>query len=60
MITNYTISRIPKSKNVDKDIYIVRAGDKIVKECGSYLEAQNFIFTAQTEELMYGEIREAS
>jgi len=54
MITNYTIQR------VSKDLYVVRAGDDIVKECGSFLEAQNYIFTAQTEELMYGEIREAS
>jgi len=48
MITNYTISR------VTKDLYLVKAGDDIVKECGSYAEAQNYIFTAQTEELMYG------
>ncbi len=48
MITNYTISRISKT------LYVVRAGDEIVKECGSFTEAQNYIFIAQSNELMRG------
>ena len=54
MITNYTISRIPKSKTVENTVYLVKANGEIVIECESFIEAQNYIFTAQTEELMDG------
>jgi len=48
MVNYYTISR------VNKELYLVKNEDEIVKECSSYQEAQNFIFTIQSEELMQG------
>ena len=48
MITNYTISRI------NNTLYLVKIEDKIVRECRSFLEAQNFIFLQQSKELIYG------
>jgi len=46
MVNYYTINRI------SKNLYIVRCGNDIVKECSSYREAQNYMLTAQTNELM--------
>ena len=48
MITSYTIHRL------SKNLYIVKAGDEIVKECASYGEAEKFIFLANTKELLNG------
>ena len=48
MVTNYTIQR------VSKNLYVIKAGDEIVKECASFTEAENYIFSANTKELMDG------
>ena len=46
MVTNYTIQR------VSKNLYIVKAGDEIVQECATFVEAENYVFSANTKELM--------
>ena len=53
MINTYEITRIAKN------VYLVKRGDEIVKECSTYTEAQNFLFTIQTEELLNGQLQVA-
>jgi hypothetical protein len=52
LVKNYKISRVAK------DLYIVKLGNEIVKECSTYKQAEDFIFITQAKELVY-EFRDA-